>query len=121
MLQTILSLFLSFSALPWYLTVAGLEDLSKRTAPALVTSPSLAPPTAQTRPPNFVFILIEFYEDHPVELYHLRKDLGETTNLADVLPQKVAQLRKRLSDWRKAVNAQMMTPNPDYRKAATGS
>lgn len=56
--------------------------------------------------------LIEFYEDDRVELYHLSEDIGETTDLAEKMPEKAAQLRQMLHDWRDAVGAQMPRPNP---------
>jgi len=58
--------------------------------------------------------LIEFYEDNRVELYNLKEDVGEKKNLADKLPEKAAELRKMLHTWRKAVDAKMPSPNPDY-------
>ena len=58
--------------------------------------------------------LIEFFEDNNFELYNLKDDLGETTNLADKYPEKVAELKKLLFKWRKKVGAQMMTPNPKF-------
>ena len=67
--------------------------------------------------------LIEFFEDDRVELYNLHDDIGEQQELAARLPEKAAELRKRIHDWRAVVNAQRPTPNPDYdpkvqRKAA---
>ena len=62
--------------------------------------------------------LIEFFEDSHVELYSLRDDVGEKHDLADKMPEKAAELRQRLHDWRKAVEARMPTPNPNYRKGA---
>lgn len=58
--------------------------------------------------------LIEWFEDGRMELYDLASDLGESTDLADQLPQEVAALRKTLEDWRKAVDARMPTSNPDW-------
>ena len=55
--------------------------------------------------------LMEFFEDGRVELYNLRKDLGETDNLAASNPEKVAQLREKLADWRESVGAEMPTAN----------
>jgi len=60
------------------------------------------------------FKLIEFFEDNHVELYNLKDDIGETKDLAATLPEKAAELRKILADWRKSVGAQLPTPNPDY-------
>jgi arylsulfatase A-like enzyme len=61
--------------------------------------------------------LIEYFEDGRVELYNLREDLSETKDLAAASPEKTAELRKKLADWRTAVGAQMPTPNPDYDPA----
>ena len=58
--------------------------------------------------------LIEYYEDGKLELYNLKDDLSETADLAAKMPEKAAELRKKLDDWRKAVGAQMPTPNPNY-------
>jgi arylsulfatase A-like enzyme len=56
--------------------------------------------------------LIEWYEDHRIELYNLREDIGESRNLAEKHPEKAAALLKQFHDWRKSVNAKMPTPNP---------
>jgi len=58
--------------------------------------------------------LIEFYEDGALELYNLAEDIGEQSNLAEKAPKKAAELRERLSEWRKSVNAKMPTLNEDY-------
>jgi len=58
--------------------------------------------------------LIEFYEDERVELYNLQEDPGELRDLAAAIPDKAAELRKSLHDWRESVAAQMPTKNPDY-------
>ena len=60
--------------------------------------------------------LIEFYEDNHVELYNLRADIGEKTNLAAREPARAAELRKMLHDWRRSVGARMPKPNPGYKK-----
>ncbi len=59
--------------------------------------------------------LVEFYEDSHVELYNLKDDVGEKTDLARKQPEKAAELRARLHAWRKAVGAQMPTPNPNFK------
>lgn len=59
--------------------------------------------------------LIEFYQDNHVELYDLKNDLGERNDLARLRPRVAAQLQRKLAAWRKAVDAQMMTPNPNYK------
>ncbi len=60
------------------------------------------------------FKLIENYEFGTLELYNLRQDIAETTNLADEMPEKVHQLHRMLRNWRRGVDANMPTPNPDY-------
>jgi hypothetical protein len=49
-----------------------------------------------------------------LELYNLKKDIGEQKNLAKEMPGKTKELKKMLANWRNKVNAQMLTPNPDY-------
>ncbi len=58
--------------------------------------------------------LIEFLEDSKYELYNLKEDLGETTNLAEKNKAKLKELQTLLNNWRTKVGAQSMTPNPDY-------
>lgn len=58
--------------------------------------------------------LVHFFEDDRVELYNLRDDPEETHDLAATQPQKAAELKAKLADWRAAVRAQLPTPNPDY-------
>ena len=55
--------------------------------------------------------LIEWYEDGTRELFNLREDLSETTNLASRMPSKVEELSAKLESWRNDVGAVMPTPN----------
>jgi len=59
--------------------------------------------------------LIEFYEDHRVELYNLRDDLGEKKDLSAAVPEKAAELRRMLHEWRSQVGAAMPTENPNHK------
>jgi arylsulfatase A-like enzyme len=59
--------------------------------------------------------LIEFYEDGKLELYNLKEDIGEKNDLVAKMPEKAKELHQMLEDWRKAVDAQMPTPNPNYK------
>ena len=58
--------------------------------------------------------LVRFYEDGRRELYNLRADEGETTDLAAREPDRVAALTAKLDAWLGAVRAQVPTPNPDH-------
>lgn len=58
------------------------------------------------------FKLIEFFEDHHLELYDLRADLGETTNLAERHPEITAQLHALLQTWQKTTGAFLPEPKP---------
>jgi arylsulfatase A len=53
--------------------------------------------------------LIHFYDDDSVELYDLRHDLSETTNLADSLPAVAADLRTALTQQLTAEGANLPT------------
>ena len=60
--------------------------------------------------------LIETFDPEGVELYHLGRDLSETTNLAARESAKLEELRRELNDWRERVGAEIMEHNPDYQK-----
>ena len=55
--------------------------------------------------------LLEFFEDGRRELYNLRDDPSQKTDLARTHPDRVADLHAKLVAWRKQVNAPMPTPN----------
>jgi arylsulfatase A-like enzyme len=59
--------------------------------------------------------LVELYDapDAP-ELYNLKDDIGEKTNLAARQPERVRAMRSALAGWRTAIGAQSNTPNPDF-------
>ncbi len=63
--------------------------------------------------------LIKRYEGKEFELYNLRKDLSETTDLSETMQEKVRELSAKLQAALAAMNAKMPRPNPDY--AAAGS
>ncbi|OYP34172.1 arylsulfatase [Rhodopirellula sp. MGV] len=59
--------------------------------------------------------LIEYIDGSgDLELYQLSNDIGESTNLASEKKGRVADLRKKLGDWRTEVIARMPINNPNY-------
>ena len=64
--------------------------------------------------------LIEWFDEticgagNRFELYNLKKDIGEQNNLTKEMPGKTKELKQMLENWRNKVNAQMLTPNPNY-------
>ena len=64
------------------------------------------------------FKLIEWYEDMRVELFNLKDDLGEQHDLSQKMPEKTAELKTLLHDWRASVHATMPSPNPQHAQGA---
>jgi arylsulfatase A-like enzyme len=64
--------------------------------------------------------LIEWYEKSffnkvkSVSLFDIENDIGETNDLSEQLPDKTKEMWDKLKAWRKKVNAQEMTINPNY-------
>lgn len=54
--------------------------------------------------------LLERYEDGQVNLYHLDADEGELNDLAEVMPDKVTEMREKLHAWYKQVDAKFLQP-----------
>jgi arylsulfatase A len=60
--------------------------------------------------------LIEFFESGTSELYHLRKDPGESEDLTDTERARAGELLARLRGWQAATGAPRPTsPNPAFR------
>jgi arylsulfatase A-like enzyme len=53
--------------------------------------------------------LLEFFEDHRVELYNLKEDIGEQRNLSAGNPGKTQELLGLLHQWQERVKAAMPT------------
>ena len=64
------------------------------------------------------FKLMEFFEGGRVELYNLRQDPGEHTDLAATLPAKAGELNAKLAAWRQEVGAPMPTMKTAADRAA---
>jgi len=58
--------------------------------------------------------LVRVYETGALRLFNIAKDPGERRDLAKEIPDKVAELNRRLDEYLKSVNAQLPTPNPNY-------
>ena len=66
--------------------------------------------------------LIEFFGDDRRELYNLRDDLGERTDLSQQMPEKAKELYDRLLAWRKEVDAKLPSdaPSRSQQSSAVG-
>ncbi len=76
-------------------------------------------PLFRTRPCSIIRLgdwkLHQYFEDGGLELYNLRDDAGETTNLASTMPEKTQTLLKRLEAWRENIGAPVPSePNPAF-------
>ena len=58
--------------------------------------------------------LLEYYEDNHIELYNLKEDISEATELSTAQPEMAAQLRKKLRRWRDDVDANEPMINPNF-------
>jgi arylsulfatase A len=58
--------------------------------------------------------LLEYFENGTVQLFNLKNDIGERNDLSEIEVEKTKELKEKLYQWRKKVEAQMMAPNPDY-------
>ena len=63
--------------------------------------------------------LLKRYDGKQFELYNLRDDLSEKTDLAAKMPGKVKELNAKLVAHLKAAGAKVPRPNPDYSPKAT--
>jgi arylsulfatase A-like enzyme len=55
--------------------------------------------------------LVEFFEDHRLELYNLKEDPGQQHDLAAAQPEVAKGLHEKLVVWRKELGAKMPTIN----------
>ena len=59
--------------------------------------------------------LIQFFEDDSVQLYNLKSDIGEETDLSTAEPKRARALLAELKAWQKKTKAVIPTqPNPDF-------
>ena len=57
---------------------------------------------------------MKFYEDNRVMLFNLSNDMGERHDIAAQDPDRADQLRKRLENYLKEVDAQFPAVNPAF-------
>jgi arylsulfatase A-like enzyme len=57
--------------------------------------------------------LIERFEDGTVQLYNLKDDVGERTDLSAKQPQRVETMRAALHKWYRQVDAKFLTAKPN--------
>ena len=58
--------------------------------------------------------LIKRYEGKTYELFDLKADLSEKTDLSGKMPEKVQELDTKLSKWLRDTGARLTRPNPDF-------
>jgi len=58
--------------------------------------------------------LIHFFDDDHLELYNLKNDIGETTNLAENESEKAEELFTLLKTWRSDINAALPLKNSNF-------
>lgn len=98
--------------------LAGTDKLPARNLywhfPAYLEAPRRFSGPWRTTPAGAIrrgdYKLIEYFEDGRLELYDVRNDLGESTNLGNQMPQKVEELYGSLKSWREEVGADLPTP-----------
>jgi arylsulfatase A-like enzyme len=49
--------------------------------------------------------LLVFFEDNNLELYNIKEDIGENTNLAEKMPERRDQMLEKLQKWWLEVDA----------------
>ena len=79
-------------------------------------------PLFRTRPGSVIISgnwkLHHYFEDNKIELYNLKKDLGEKNNLALKLPKRTKKLYEKLEAWRLQNKAPIpIEKNPFYKSA----
>ena len=76
-------------------------------------------PLFRTRPGSAIrfgdWKLIQYFENNDIELYNLKDDISEKSNLEKSNPKKANELVELLNQWRKQTNAPIPTDlNPEF-------
>jgi hypothetical protein len=61
--------------------------------------------------------LIKWYENGQSKLFDLSRDIGERNDLSGKMPERATDMRLRLEQYLKDINARLPVPNPDYDSA----
>jgi len=65
------------------------------------------------------FKLIQYFEDNTTELFNLKSDPSETTDISKTNPEKNTELLNKLKAWQEASGADIPTqPNPVYKDSS---
>ena len=64
------------------------------------------------------WLLVEFYDCDKQELYNLSDDISEKSDQAAAEPERLANMRAALDQWRQEADVQYNTANPDCDAAA---
>jgi hypothetical protein len=51
--------------------------------------------------------LIKFYDPERLLLFNIKRDIGETTDISQQMPEKVEDLNKALTDYLELVDARL--------------
>jgi arylsulfatase A-like enzyme len=85
--------------------------------------PDATPPSVYVRKGDWKLIRFFFDGDnfaHRYELYNLKQDIGETTNLADRRPEKVRELDALIEQFLADSQPVLPKPNPAYNPGVAG-
>jgi arylsulfatase A-like enzyme len=61
--------------------------------------------------------LVTYYDTGETQLFNLKNDISEKSDLAKAEPAQAARLKKLHDEWLVAIDAQRNTPNPDFDPA----
>ncbi len=114
---------ITYDFYPTIVDLAGGELPQNQTIDGLSLKPLLVEPSEKLQRDalHWHWKLIEYLEGTgDVELYHLRKDIGETCNLASEKKGRVLDMQQKLHAWRQQTIARMPIPNPHYDPKRAG-
>ncbi|MBM81506.1 MAG: sulfatase [Planctomycetaceae bacterium] len=60
--------------------------------------------------------LIHYYEDDRVELFDLKNDKSEQTDMSAKQPTRANAMKRHLDQWRESIGANSPTPNPNWKR-----